>query len=345
MDCPTPAKRRYRSQAEANRTERDQRMRLGVNRGRLQAYECPTGEHWHLTSQTPEQHAAIYARIERINNPGQEIVTVSNAPAVFAYGDTLIRTAEVDGKRWATAADICAALDIANVTQAVGRLDLNDRLILSRSKGICATDTFWDGIDRRVNSIIMVSEDGATDLVLDSRKPEAKAFRRWLTHEVWPAIRDTGTYNAAPVLLTYTESLRALADSIEARELAEAKIALDAPKVSYVDTFVTDADLLSFSTVASTCGVLESQLRSLLIERDWIYVQTDSRWSEKKSKKMVRNRYSEKSDKKSYFQRVENHEAPRFHGSEVMHTLKITPAGAEAIARLVVKVDAKQAAN
>lgn len=131
---------------------------------------------------------------------------------------------------------------------------------------------------------------------------------------------------------------------IEARDARiyqlEAKATTDAPKVTYVDTYVTDADLLSFSTVASTNGVKESWLRDLLIERDWIYCQSDSRWSEKAGKKVTRNRYSEKADKKRYFRRVEVHEAPRFRGSEVMHTLKITPAGAEAIARLIAKATA-----
>lgn len=128
---------------------------------------------------------------------------------------------------------------------------------------------------------------------------------------------------------------------IEARDARiyqlEAKAVADAPKVTYVDTYVTDADLLSFSTVASTNNVTEKWLRELLIKRDWIYLQTDSRWSEKQGKKVTRNRYSEKADKKRYFRRVEVHEAPRFRGSEVMHTLKITPAGAEAVARLIAK--------
>lgn len=117
----------------------------------------------------------------------------------------------------------------------------------------------------------------------------------------------------------------------------QAKATTDAPKVTYVDTYVTDADLLSFSTVASTNGVTEKLLRELLIAKDWIYSQSDSRWSEKKQQKVIRNRYSEKADKKRYFRRVEVHEAPRFRGSEVMHTLKITPAGAEAIARFIAR--------
>ncbi|QBP30712.1 Rha-like transcriptional regulator [Mycobacterium phage SwagPigglett] len=117
----------------------------------------------------------------------------------------------------------------------------------------------------------------------------------------------------------------------------EQKQIADAPKVTYVDTYVTDADLLSFSTVASTNNVTEKWLRELLIEKDWIYVQTDSRWSEREGRKVTRNRYSEKADKKRYFRRVEVHEAPRFRGSEVMHTLKVTPQGAEAIARLIAR--------
>lgn len=125
-------------------------------------------------------------------------------------------------------------------------------------------------------------------------------------------------------------------DQRDARIAAQAKqLTEQAPKVTYVDTYVTDADLLSFSTVASSCNITEKSLRKLLIERDWIYSQQDSRWSEGKQKKVTRNRYSEKADKKRYFRRVEVHEAPRFRGSEVMHTLKITPQGAEAIARLV----------
>lgn len=170
----------------------------------------------------------------------------------------------------------------------------------------------------------------------DPRKPEVAAALAYF------AIRTREAETAQPKLtdadlmaLALQASQRQL-DQRDARIAAQAKqLTEQAPKVTYVDTFVTDADLLSFSTVASSCNITEKALRELLIERDWIYSQQDSRWSEGKQKKVTRNRYSEKADKKRYFRRVEVHEAPRFRGSEVMHTLKITPAGAEAIARLV----------
>ncbi|ATN90850.1 antirepressor [Gordonia phage Lysidious] len=156
--------------------------------------------------------------------------------------------------------------------------------------------------------------------------------------------REAETRRPAPALEGRELIAAALIESQKVLEQREARIfqleqvvTEQAPKVTYVDTYVTDADLLSFSTVASTNNITEKALRELLIDRDWIYVQTDSRWSNSHGKKIERRRYSEKADKKRYFRRVETHEAPRFRGSEVMHTLKITPQGAEAIARLIAK--------
>lgn len=63
-----------------------------------------------------------------------------------------------------------------------------------------------------------MSEPGLYSLILGSREPEAKAFKRWITHEVIPSIRKTGCYSLAPK--TYAEALRALADQVEKTELA-----------------------------------------------------------------------------------------------------------------------------
>lgn len=175
----------------------------------------------------------------------------------------------------------------------------------------------------------------------DPRKTEVAAAQAYFAIRT----REAETHRPAPALEGPELIAAALIESQTVLEQREARIfqleqtiTANTPKIAYVDTYVTDADLLSFSTVASTCNITEKQLREILIERDWIYVQTDSRWSNSHGKKVERRRYSEKADKKRYFRRVETHEAPRFRGSEVMHTLKITPRGAEAIARLIAKV-------
>ncbi|MET8648543.1 phage antirepressor KilAC domain-containing protein [Nocardia aurea] len=114
------------------------------------------------------------------------------------------------------------------------------------------------------------------------------------------------------------------------------KVAEDAPKVNYVELYVADADLLKLRTVAAANDVPENWLRDLLLDKNWIYVETETRWSPSKGCKEITRRYSAYSHKRHYFRPVEVHEVPRFKG-EVMHTLKVTPSGAEAIARLVAK--------
>lgn len=96
------------------------------------------------------------------------------------FGD--IRVVMREGEPWFIAADVCRALDISNVSDAVARLDEDE-------KGIVLTDTPGG---KQNTSII--SEAGLYTLVLSSRKPEAKIFKRWVTHEVIPSIRKTGSY-------------------------------------------------------------------------------------------------------------------------------------------------------
>lgn len=164
----------------------------------------------------------------------------------------------------------------------------------------------------------------------DPRKHEVAAAQTYFavrTHEA-----EVADDRALP--RDFPSALRALAAEVEARAELEAKVVADAPKVGYVDTYVADGDLLRFRAVAARLGIAESDLRNLLIEHHWIYVETTTRWSNSQGKKVSVYRYSAYADFKRYFTPVQRHEAPRFKG-EAMHTLKITPLGADAIARLV----------
>lgn len=80
------------------------------------------------------------------------------------------------------AADVCKALDLSNPSKAVSRLDDDERANLK--------------LGRQGNTNV-INEYGLYNLVLASRKPEAKAFKRWITHEVIPSIRKTGGYNVS----------------------------------------------------------------------------------------------------------------------------------------------------
>jgi prophage antirepressor-like protein len=89
------------------------------------------------------------------------------------------------GQPWFVAADVCAALALPETHKAIARLDDDE-------KGRNSIPTPGGSQDMSV-----VNESGLYDLVLGSRKPEAKRFKRWVTHEVLPAIRKTGTYASA----------------------------------------------------------------------------------------------------------------------------------------------------
>ena len=93
-----------------------------------------------------------------------------------------VRVVQVDGEPWFVAADVCRALEISNSRDAVARLDDDE-------KGVGSTDTLGGKQGMQI-----INEPGLYTLVLGSRKPEAKAFKRWVTHEVLPSIRKHGSY-------------------------------------------------------------------------------------------------------------------------------------------------------
>ena len=97
-----------------------------------------------------------------------------------------IRVEMIDNEPWFVAKDICEALTIEKYRDAVSRLDDDER-------GSVVVDTLGGK-----QSMTAVNESGLYNLIFQSRKPEAKAFRKWVTAEVLPTIRKTGRYELAP---------------------------------------------------------------------------------------------------------------------------------------------------
>ena len=102
---------------------------------------------------------------------------------VFNYEDRNVRTVIKDGEPWFIAKDVCDILGIKNSRDAMTRLDEDEK----------ADVVLNDGRQNRAMTII--NEPGLYNLILRSDKAEAKTFKRWITHEVLPAIRKTGVYD------------------------------------------------------------------------------------------------------------------------------------------------------
>lgn len=152
------------------------------------------------------------------------------------FGD--IRAINQNGEPWFVAADVCRVLEHTNVTVALDRLDDDEKAKFNL--GLRGGDTGC------------VNEPGLYSLVLGSRKPEAKAFKRWITHEVIPTIRKHGMY-ATPQTLeqmlndpdSMIKVLQTLKEERTARLQAEETNRLNAPKVLFADSVAqADTDIL-----------------------------------------------------------------------------------------------------
>jgi prophage antirepressor-like protein len=119
----------------------------------------------------------------------------NNLPQIFTYEEAhKVRTQLINDEPWFVAKDVCEILALKNVSQALnadpdkGTLGLDDD-----EKLRCRI--YISGQHRE---LWLVNESGLYNLIFRSNKPEAKIFRRWVTHEVLPALRKTGTYSLAP---------------------------------------------------------------------------------------------------------------------------------------------------
>ena len=108
-----------------------------------------------------------------------------NDMQIFNYGEYPVRTILQDGEPWWVLADVCRVLDIKNSRDVANRLDEDE-------KGVSLTHT-----PGGPQNMTIISESGLYSVILRSDKPEAKPFRRWVTHDILPAIRREGTYSIA----------------------------------------------------------------------------------------------------------------------------------------------------
>jgi prophage antirepressor-like protein len=101
----------------------------------------------------------------------------------FYFQSNEVRTISLNNDPWFVAKDVCDVLELANVSRAVEGLDEDE-------KGVSKVHTL-----RGEQEMIIISESGLYTLIIRSNKPQAKPFRKWVTAEVLPSIRKTGTYN------------------------------------------------------------------------------------------------------------------------------------------------------
>ena len=144
---------------------------------------------------------------------------------------------------WFVAKDVCAALGLGNSRQALARLDDDE-------KGVISADT--PGGEQQVQA---VNEAGLYSVILGSRKPEARAFKRWVTHEVLPALRRDGGYMVARADETPEETMA------RAVLLAQATIDRQKSRIAELEPKALFADAVAASDGTCLVGELAKMMR------------------------------------------------------------------------------------
>jgi len=175
-----------------------------------------------------------------------------------------IRVVEKDSELWFVATDVCKALELTNTAVSLERLDDDERYKFNLGR---QGDTWC------------VNEPGLYSLVLGSRKPEAKAFKRWITHDVIPSIRKNGGYIVGQENMT-PEELMAAALIMANKTIENQKARLSAltaenqimkPKADYFDDLVDRNLLTNFRDTAKQFRTKQNTFVSFLLSKKYIY--------------------------------------------------------------------------
>lgn len=183
--------------------------------------------------------------------------TLFNNPDLFAGN---LRVLMKDGDPWFVAKDVCDAVALGNTTEALRGLDEDERNTVRNPEG-----------NRGNPNVTIINESGLYSLILRSRKPEAKAFKKWITSVVLPTLRKDGMYvmgeekvvsgemEEAVFLLEAMAKLKSKADRLAMEKLAlEAKVSELAPKALVYDAQVASREE-SVSAFARRLGGVNSK--------------------------------------------------------------------------------------
>lgn len=196
---------------------------------------------------------------------------LSQLQKVFNYQQNQVRTIVKNDEVWFIAKDVCEVLDIGNPSQALTRLDDDEKNTIILNEGIGNPEK------------AIVNEPGLYTLILGSRKPEAKQFKRWVTHEVLPTIRKTGGYvsNEDMFINTYLphadqQTQLMFRATLETVRKQNESIAIMQPKADYFDALVDRNLLTNFRDTAKELEISQRAFINWLLDKGFIYRdQTD----------------------------------------------------------------------
>lgn len=186
-----------------------------------------------------------------------------------------VRTVMMDSEAWFVGKDVAEILGYAKPLNALAtHVDKDDSL----KQGL--TDSMG-----RIQETIIINESGLYSLILSSKLPNAKKFKRWVTSEVLPSIRKHGAYMTEQTIekaLTNPDFLIKLATELkqeqEKRKALEQKVEEDKPKIEYHDCVLNKSGLMATSIIAKDLGMSAQKLNKILNDKKIIYKDSTKVW-------------------------------------------------------------------
>lgn len=245
------------------------------------------------------------------------------SPILFSFENYSIRVVtDEDNRPWFVAKDVCEQLDVKNVSDALSRLDSDEK------DEVVLTDT----IGKR-QGMAIVSESGFYSLVLSSRKPEAKAFKKWVTSEVLPSIREDGYYSMQKQLPSnYLEALQALVASETEKEELRLISAGQASQIEHQTEVIKQKDQYVIASNEASIKAGEILVREFCKSVDIVDIGEKHfyQWMRDKGIVSENNEPYSQFVKAGYFTYKPTEE---IHGGKYRYTMRITPRGKVWLAR------------
>lgn len=234
----------------------------------------------------------------------------------FTYQDQPVRVVEINGDPWFVAKDVCDALELGNIGQATATLDSDERDSITIADGTPGSPVR-----------LIISEPGLYSLTMRSRKPEARAFKRWVTHDVIPTVRRTGTYVAPVSREQQLAQAVVLAQQVideQTRQVRELT-----PKAQSFDHFLSAVNDYSVSVVAQALNRAGAKTGRNRLFRDL----KDLGWIYKPDRAPQWRLYQRISDQGLAACRMGQYEDPNTGVVHATYTIRITPKGLHKLAQ------------
>ena len=184
-----------------------------------------------------------------------------------------VRTMEINGEPWFVGKDVASALGYAKPRNAIAtHVDEEDK-----------KDAPIRGDLGGTQEMTIINESGVYALIFGSKLPNAKKFKHWVTSEILPTIRKTGTYSITQhkpdsyMIENPADRARRWAEEYEEKLALECKIAEQQPKVEYHDAVLNKSGLLTTTAIAKDLGFKSAKQLNDLLKRDKvIYKKSDT---------------------------------------------------------------------